>query len=269
MSVVIADNLAINTADGIPPFPLSHARIGYLTICSAASVFADSETPGFPAVAAVNPLTAEQWRPVSLPATWTCLQQSDDADYIGIAEHNLSGAVVSVEFTTNGTTWTQMQELSPGDNSPIMILFTPRTALGWRFVISSAPKLPQIGAIYIGKSLAMQRRIYGGHTPVTLGRVTELMPVRSEGGQFLGRQAIRKGVGTTYSWDNLEALWYRQQFDPFVKAAIEVPFFISWYPEKYPAEVGFVWTTGDITPQNSGTRDLMSVSMTVVGNGGE
>lgn len=267
MAVVISDNMVIvGTSDNLPPFPLSHARIGYKSLLTTSNVTASSQAAGFPATAVVNPLTYDQWRPESVPATLTCtLSSAADADYLGIAGHNLSGAVVGVEYSFDGSTWVELQQLSPADNSPIMLIFSTITALAWRLNILSATSTPQIGTIYIGEALAMQRQIYGGHSPITLSRQTETTPNRSEGGQWLGRSIVRKGVATTYEWKHLAALWYRQNFDPFVKVARTRPFFIAWYPSKYPQEIGFVWTTQDIQPQNMGINNLMSVSLNVVG----
>ena len=82
MAVVISDNMVIVGGGGnLPPFPLSHARIGYRSFCTESNVTASSEAAGFPATAAVNPLTYDQWRPASTPATWTCtLSAGRDAD---------------------------------------------------------------------------------------------------------------------------------------------------------------------------------------------
>lgn len=270
MTVVISDDMVINTSGSgnLPPFPLTHARIGYKSICTIFNVSASSEAAGFPADAAVNPLTSEQWRPEAVPATWECIPDTaEDADYMGIAGHNLAtvSAVVSVEYTINGTDWVRLREFAPVENTPLMFLFPSVTAVGWRLNIESSNGQPFIGVIYIGESLAMQRPIYGGHSPVTLSRVTDVFPVRSEAGQWIGRTIVRKGVSTEFSWNNLTAQWYRLFFDPFVKAARTTPFFIAWRPAKYPQEVGYCWTTGDIKPSNQGVRDYMSVTVPVEG----
>jgi len=76
---------------------------------------------------------------------------------------------------------------------------------------------------------------------------------------------ITEGVSTSSEWKNLTAQWYREKFDPFVVYARSRPFFIAWRYAEFPLEVGFVWTTDDIRPTNSGPRDLMSVSMSVDG----
>ena len=148
-----------------------------------------------------------------------------------------------------------------------MLLSAEIEARYWRVEISDPGNSTEarIGVIYIGKALAMQRKIYGGHSPVTLSRVNETIPVRSDSGQWLGRTSIRKGVATDYAWQNLTASWYREYFDPFVKAAIDQAFFIAWYPEKYPDEVGYGWT-GDIKPENQGIRNYLTVSFSFQGN---
>ena len=86
-----------------------------------------------------------------------------------------------------------------------------------------------------------------------------------EGGQWLGRSIIRKGVTTSYQWRHLKAAWYRQYFDPFVKSARTTPFFIAWRPETYPNEVAYAWAKSDIRPSNMGIRDFMEVTLSVEG----
>ena len=98
-----------------------------------------------------------------------------------------------------------------------------------------------------------------------LGRTISKRPNVSAGGVFLGSSTVRKGVSTSFNWDNLTAAWYRANFDPFVLAAETTPFFIAWNSEEFPKEVGYGWTNETITPSNTGTRDFMSVSMTVNG----
>lgn len=276
MTVHISSNLVITPGSNLePPFPLTHARIAYESFVDATKVSASSEADLRPATAAVNPLGFEWWSPSSVPTiaspeTWTLmLDEQMEADYIGIGVHNLAGAEVGLEYSADGETWTSIGSFIQANNSPILSLFQAVYAMGWRITIHSAPTLPRLGAIYIGKALQMQRRIYAGHSPITLSRQTDMIPNRTEGGQWAGRTVIRMGVSTKYQWDNLTASWYRQYFDPFVKAARSRPFFIAWYPSKFPGEVGFCWTTGDIQPSNSGKRDLMSVGFDVVGLTGE
>lgn len=271
MGVVLTSSLVIQPPGSgggtIPPFPLTHARIGYKTICTAANVTASSQAAGFPAEDAVNIFTNEFWMPTALPATWTVdAGYGADTDYIGIAAHTLgtSSCGLTIEYSTDNSTWTELNSFLPADNRPIMLLYGTVTARWWRFTLTGST-IPRIGVIYIGESLQMQRPIYGGHSPLTLNRQTTIYNQISEAGQFTARSIIRQGNGATFDWKHLTADWYRQYFDPFVLAARTLPFFIAWRPGTFPEEVGYVWTSQDISPSNMGVRDLMSVSMSVVG----
>lgn len=271
MPVIISPNMVIGGSSGtIPPFPLTHARIGYKTICTRLNVIASSESAGNPAEDAVNPFTNEYWAPVTLPATWTCSRASAvDTDYIGIAGHTLGtyGNTVKIEYSTDGTTYVELYSFTPTDNTPIMLIYATVTALNWRLTVSGGTGIPRIGVIYIGESMQMQRPLYGGHAPLKMSRSTTILNQMSEAGQFTARSIIRRGVGTLYEWNNLTADWVRQYFDPFAKAARRVPFFIAWRPISFPAETGFVWTKSDLIPVNMGVKNYMSVSMEVAGVG--
>jgi hypothetical protein len=144
-----------------------------------------------------------------------------------------------------------------------MFLFGTITARYWRIRVRNA--IAKIAVVYVGAALAMQRKIYQGHTPITLSRITETTQNTSETGQYLGRSIIRKGLKTSCEYQHLTADWYRANFDPFVEAAREAPFFYAWRPIQYPDELGFVWTNGDIRPTNTGPRNFMSVSFSVTG----
>lgn len=268
MGLLISPNFALaGVAVKLPPFPLTHACIGYRTICTADNVVASSQAAGCPAEDAVNVFTNEYWKPDVMPATWTVdAGTAVDADYIGIAAHTLgsSGTTVTIESSTDGEAWIERFNFQPADNTPIMLVFDKAAVRYWRLSVAGATA-PRIGVIYIGEMLQMQRPIYGGHTPLTLSRNTTIYNQFTEAGQFTARSITRQGVSTSYAWKNLEAAWVRQYLDPFIKAARTTPFFIAWRPQDFPDEVGYVWTVSDVKPSNSGTRDLMDVSMDVAG----
>lgn len=258
----ISPNLVAMAASGSAD-PLSHARIGYSTITRNATVTASSSAPGFPASAIKHPLTYERWMPSTAPATLTIDAGAlVTADYVGIAAHTVgsTGGAITISYSENGTDWTDVLQASPSSDNAIMALFEPVLAQYWRIQIS---RVAEIGVVYIGRALTMQRCMYGGHSPGTLSRQTEIEPSRSVTGQFLGRSIVRQGFATSYQWANLSADWYRANFDPFVESALRNPFFIAWYPEKFPDEVLYAWCNDDISPMNQGQRDLMSVGFNV------
>jgi hypothetical protein len=149
-----------------------------------------------------------------------------------------------------------------------MFLFEQVFASKFRVQLYGATA-PQIGVIFIGKTLDMQRAIYGGHSPITLSRDTINRPSMSERGQWLGTSIIRTGFSTSFAWEHLTADWYREFFDPFVEHARSKPYFIAWRPSTFPAEVGYVHSSGDIKPANMGIRDFMSVTVNTEGLGNE
>lgn len=268
MSVIISPDIAFPGEES-PPFPFNHGRIGYQTILPVSTVVASTEAAGFPIEAVYNPLTAEQWKPTASPAVID-IDRGEIArvDYIGFAAHNFAttSASILIEYSFDNVTFETFGDFSPANNKPVMILSaTIVKAQYWRITVTYSGDAPQIGAIYAGEALAMQRPIYGGFTPTTMARRAEYVNNRSNTNQFLGRSILRKGVELTIPFQNLTAQWFRDNFEPFILDARDNPFFFAWNPEQYPDEVGFLWTTADPIPSNQGTRDLMSVSMAVVG----
>lgn len=244
---------------GYTPTPdLTYARIGYENLTYGKTPTASSSAVGFPAIAATYPTTFEYWMPTAVPATWTVdLGTSLPIDCVGLVG-DFNGGVVSVQSSPDNSTWTT-QVSATITKRITMFMFAQISARYWRLSISG--QIPSVAVVYVGKALAMQRKIYQGHTPLTLSRETELSNNISDGGQYLGRSIIRKGAQTSATWSHLTADWYRSNFDPFVKSARTAPFFISWRPSQYPDELGFVWTDGDISPQNTGPRNFMSVGV--------
>lgn len=242
---------------------LCFARIGWHTYTRNAVVSASTSAEGWPAAALNSPMTYERWKPSAAPA-WVRFDMGKnvEVDYIGIAAHDLyiQGATVTLQYSLNGSDWTTIDTFQPSRDDAFLFWFDPVVARYFRIQID---KVAYIGVVYLGKILVMQRGCYGGHTPGTLARQTAIMPNKSEGGQFLGRSIIRQGYATSYEWKHLEADWYRQYFDPFVESARKYPFFVSWFPKKYPDEVLYAWTNEDIAPSNMGKRDYMQVSLSV------
>jgi len=243
--------------------PLNHARIGYQNLTYGLTATASSAAAGFPAIAATYPTTFEYWTPTALPAAWGVdFGSAKSVDYCGIVG-DLNGATIEIQSSSNFSTWTARGTIGPTTDRINMALFLETSVRYWRLYVTGG--LPNIAVVHLGKALAMQRKIYQGHTPLTLSRTTELSNNMSDGGQYLGRSVIRKGAQTSCNWSHLKADWYRSNFDPFVKAARTGPFFIGWRPESYPSELGYVWTDNDIAPTNSGPRDFMSVGVSFMG----
>jgi len=96
----------------------------------------------------------------------------------------------------------------------------------------------------------LQRRVYVGHRPVTYARSTNVVSGMSESGQYLGRVVRNQTLEFALSQQNVDAEFYREYVEPFVRSAITRPFFAAWRPSKYPDEIGFCWLTRDIVMEN-------------------
>lgn len=241
------------------------AFIGYDNyLYRGATVTASSQQVGFPATAVANPLTYERWLASagdSDPTLTIDLGTQQDINYLAIGAHTIVGDIV-VESSTNGTDW----EIVTGGtsvatrNRAMMFIFDAVTARYFRIKLGSPA---EVGVVYIGRVLEMPVRMYGGHTPGVLARRTSIRTNESVAGQFLGRSIVRQGFATSYTWNHIDPVWYRENFDPFVEHATKYPFFVAWNYSKFPDEVLYGWTTDDIAPVNMGVRGFMSVSMNV------
>jgi hypothetical protein len=244
------------------------ARIGYRSILTAANLSGTVGASGFPLAAIINPATYERYTPSAMPAEIVCdVGAAALVDYVAIAAHNLGtkAATVYLESSTDNVAWTTRLTMTPADDTTIIGIIAAVSARYWRLRIAGATA-PTVGVVYLGQVLTMPRTIYGGHTPITLARVTAVRPVLSETGQWLGATQERKGFKTSFAWKNLTAAWYRENFDPFVATNPRArPFFIAWRPKTFPAEAAYCWANDDISPSNTGTRDFMEVGMSVEG----
>jgi len=251
---------------------LANARIGYKNLLTATT------TSG--AQAMLTPNTWERFVPQGSPFNTPIKFQFPELtqiDYIAIGAHNLYSGLTSnnnpapvaitLSYATSiGGTPIQIETLTPDSDDALMVLFDAVNAHEIILSFTTFAESTELGVIYSGKSLEMERPIFGGHSPAVLNANTQYQSTISESGQFLGRTITRQGVEASYSWRHLTSDWYRSEFQPFVQAARKTPFFIKWRPDTYEDTV-FGHTTGDISPtiMTGGSR-LMEVSFKIKGH---
>jgi len=276
---------AYEAAEEAAERPMLNARIGWDTLTReavAADVTASSETGTGPSDSPLRPDTAEFWEPSEMPATWELAwSTTQNIDYVGIAAHNIGstgGISVTVETTLDAgagspeTFWESLASAYiPTDDKPLIFLDTIRDARRMRITLGGSPTPfpPRIAVIYVGLSLWMPEAIRGAHTPLVLSRQTVMEQMLSRGGQFLGQNIRRRGYTGTVSFDQLDADWYRTNFEPFVQAARRYPYFFAWRPGERTDEVAYAWTGEDIAPAYMGFLDYMSVSWNLQAVGDE
>jgi len=224
---------------------------------------ATSAADGFPASAVTNPLTYERWAPATGGSNAVTITGGFVINTVAIAAHTLgtNGATFTIAGFNNLSGWVDLITQTPTTDEPfVLCLGATKAFTKLRITIN---KQAEIGVVYAGLRLEMPLTIYGGHTPDTLGRTVEYTTAESVTGNFLGRTVERSGYEASYSFKYLGAAWYRQHFDKFARDAITNPFFVAWYPSKYPLEVVYGWTDRTIVPNNSGLKDYLDVTFTV------
>lgn len=262
MSVIISSRFSLSEFSGLNGQPLTHTRIGYQNLITEDNLSGTSGESDHPLSNIALDQTYETYKPASSNATIVVdTGTGSDVNYFGLAGRGMSA--IKLEYSFNNSSWSTAVQTNDGSDVVTMGLFETITARYWRFTLSGSNQ--EVISIYLGKTLDMERPIYGGHSPLNLSRTTAFRPSMSEGGQWLGRTIQRRGFSTSFDFNNLTAEWYRSYFDDFVEHARTKPFFIAWRPQDYRNEVGYVWSNQDIQPSNTGTRDLMSVNFSVEG----
>lgn len=274
-----------------PPFPLTHARILYDNLLLDGEV--DHQPNGYFALTQNTyerfnirlsgvTVTPKPWPPHpgggveddGLSNFTVTVPESRLMDCFCIGASKIRGCGISFHYSPSlsGDDWIQIHSEIPEDDRAIMVLTESKVSVR-RFRISfqdvqqSGMMRISVGYVSAGVALQMQRPLFGGHSPMSLSRVTEYQSGVSDGGNWLSRSVVRRGLSGDFSWDKLTDEWYREYFDPFVMKARTDLFFIKWRPSYAPRDCVLAWTTSDITPSYMGIRDLVSVSMSVSGYG--
>lgn len=273
--IIISDDLVLGTSEETHP---NAPVIGYHNLVTVSNITASSEDDDYPAINLANPITAPiaRWQASDTGAQTLTFEVNtiDFIDYVGIARHNWgSGQIpVIIEGSNDGGSasgWFELvQQVLLADDDPVIFRFTPQALTHVRIVLGAAASGDDpawLAVAYVGLLLALQRRIYVGHTPITMGRSQNVVNGKSESGEFLGRLITSESVSTSVELQNLTPSWYRTVLDPFIVAQKDTPFFFAWRPGDYPDEVGFGWITNDPQPQNQRPNGMMQINWNMTG----
>lgn len=241
-------------------FPLNYARIGYDNALINGSATAISDNAG--AANMLTPSTYDKWRP-TVDTLATLIGTSQQCNYVGIAAHNLGtdGVTLSVQVS-NGAGSVEVYNQLVVDNKALFIRFTAGTYDRVTLVVSGSTAT-EIGVVFLGLELEMMRPIFAGHNPSVLSATDVMTPQVSDGGQFLGKQIVRQGYGTSADFKHLTDEWYRSTFQPFVEHAKTRPYFWAWNLLESPGDIVYGWTNGNIKPSYMGIRNWLEVSFDI------
>ncbi|MGI9159853.1 MAG: hypothetical protein ACR2K1_08890 [Saprospiraceae bacterium] len=243
--------------------------VGYANKVTTGNVAATTAQANYPATNLANPATHLFWKGNAATATEDLIISglTGTSDYVGIAKHNFgtAGIVVTLAGSTDGSTYTTLATHTPTTDLPIMFLVAAAAYTNFRIRLTVGATKPQAAVVYCGEALRFQRRIYVGHTPITLGRRITKMIGRSQSGNYLGNVVIGEDRATSVALQNLTASWYRAYMDPFVVAAQTAPFFFAWRPTSYPSEIGYAWLGSDPVPSNQRANGMLQIDLQLVG----
>lgn len=269
-NLVIGPSYVLPADSGGDSFTLNNPIIGYGNQITIGSVSASAGSDAnWPIINLANPATNLKWKSATFGEQYIIVGNGVlpiTLDYMAVAKHNFFTAqiAVSVESSPDGVTYTQLTApVIPGNNGPVMCLFGAMSALFFRLRMQASVAffIPEIGIMFTGISLHVQRRIYVGHTPINYGRIDNIVNGMSDSGQFLGRILLGSNKATSISLKNLTPTWYRSTLDPFIIDAKTNPFFFAWRPDTYPNEVGYCWLTNDPKPINQLSNGMMGIDL--------
>lgn len=261
--IVISQDLSLAEITGQPE---NHPLVGYHNAILPTQVSASSAALNHAARLVAYPTTYDYWEAEDDGGQILTFATPGQWDYLGIARHNLGSMQIPIQVGGFDGSWEALSEvIIPPDDEPLLIAFERATHTSYRLVMGSGEGPAQIAVCYLGNLLALQRRIYVGHTPITYGRSENMTTGTSDSGEFLGRIFVNEHRQSSITQENITPEFYREDMRPWVES--RNPFFFAWRPLSYPREVGYCWRTGAANPVNQRPNGMMSLSMNVQGIG--
>lgn len=262
MSVYFESGYAIGGSDE----PLTHARIAHANNWLSGSVSPPfTEDADRPASAADSTLTYEKYyiaSSVNQPYTYSA---SGTADYFLIAAHNLNDYGGDISLRVNSSSQFTITIPSDGINEPIFCIFSPRSGSEFELYFTGFFGA-EVGVIKFGQALQMPRPMFGGIRPPRFTQEPVLRQNISETGEFLGRSVHRRFSEDAFTWQNIDADWFYNNWYDLQTAVEDEPLAVAWRPLTY-GDVSFGQVLQTPIPQTQGTRNLMSVTLEMRGYG--
>lgn len=245
----------------------AHPRIGWHTILPHCNLTASS-TQGDRIVRLIsNYLTYDCWEAATGGDNWLEIisPTSVMVDYMGLACHNFAESQTSYKLQYhNGTTWEDITaEILPEQDMPFLYEFEPIIASRFRLVMHSE-SAPYIGIMFLGQIMHFELGMYVGHKIASYSWDDNILNLESDSGHYIGRQIISRGGTTTIKVDHMTHEYLRTIWLPFQEHARRYPFFFAWYPELYPFEVIYCWST-DMPSVTVGGHHWVTTSMSIRG----
>lgn len=274
--MIYISSAVVLSTDPRAAFNADNPVIGYLNKVTVGNIVADSEAAGAPALFLANPSTspAQAWQGIVDTEQYVTvtLDGLADVDYVGIAGHNFYTTQTPV--TIEGATalvlgvpdWAELvAEVIPGKDGPLLFRFPAEAYIGIRIKLGEGSAAPRATVLYVGKLLALPRRIYVDHKPMPFNLKSNTANGVSDMGHFLGRLVLSEMMVGSVAQKNVTPQFYRSEIEPWRKSGVTRPFFFAWRPDSYPDEVAYCWGTSDMVVSNQRNNGMVEFSFALQG----
>lgn len=247
------------------PLTENAGRLCFRNLVSTANITATSELVDFPATNMANPATNFGWEASSTADQTITITNSQrtEIDYVGIARHNLSQPGLELRIRFDGVIVSDYRPVS--ERQALLYLIESASPETIQIDLRNISNAAKVAVVYVGKSLALERNIYVGHTPINYGRDRSVINGVSQSGEFLGEVVLTETLSTSVDLQNLTPQWYRDNLDEYFRKKPRDPCFWAWRPATYEDEVGYCWVEGNPRPVNLLANGYMQISWTFRG----
>lgn len=251
------------------------AKIGYSNLfeLSGVTVSASTEATGYEKENAYDGLGYDFWKPTATGDSWIMASfgSTQTANYMAIWGHDFgtNGSSAKPQYSTNGgSTWNDAASAQmPTHNNTLFWSFSDISAAAWRCLITNPSGLSVVAGVQIGQVLELPYNVDVGFAPPSLAPMVDLKTAKSESGAFIGGRVLKKGIAGSISMSDIDPVWVRDYWVPFITHA-QTPktFIFSWDDQNHSTEVVLAWVTKKISPPSYNTPLLMNVSLDFEGN---
>lgn len=196
-----------------------------------------------------GPQTFDLWQPTALPADLTLTQAvAESADMFAIGAHNLKtkAASFSLQYsTTAGGAFVTVATVTPIDDDPLALIFSPVTAMRWRVTVTGSA-VPALGAAMIGRRLVIPSYVVDGYIPFARARRVDVLAGETLGGQMLAARYRRGGGDLSIAFNPVPRAWVDGSVGAFATAHDQgMPFFFASSPALAADDLGYCRRRGD------------------------
>lgn len=186
------------------------------------------------------------------------------ADTIGVLNHNLDSATLSVESSDDNVLYTvRLAPFVQSGNGPIVKVFPLVGARYWRVRIDTPAAVPEIAVLILGKRLEFPRFPIKAFTPNSI-TYKDYAPV-SKTGHLLGVSVLYPVDSIKANFKHLDAQWVLNEFKPFFDANKRSPFFYVWDLDQWSDNIVWARFKGAYKPKFATNDRVLSLPLQLTG----